>query len=106
MAKPKVKPGPGRRPGLTDKREAFIREYCLDMNATQAAIRAVFSAKTARSSGNRMLKNADIQARIKAIQEDKAERSELTADGILKDIQRLKELAESKWQTASAIRAA
>jgi hypothetical protein len=53
-----------------------------------------------------MLKNADIQARIKAIQEDKAERSELTADGILKDIQRLKELAESKGQTASAIRAA
>ena len=35
---------------LTDKQQAFVREYLVDLNATQAAIRAGYSAKTAAST--------------------------------------------------------
>lgn len=49
---------------LTDKQELFAREYLKDLNATQAAIRAGYSEKTARSQANRLLTNVDIETRI------------------------------------------
>jgi phage terminase small subunit len=42
---------------LTDKQGMFCREYLIDLNATQAAIRAGYSEKTARASGCENLKN-------------------------------------------------
>ena len=45
---------------LTDKQEMFCREYLVDLNATQAAIRAGYSDKTARSVGNENLTKPDI----------------------------------------------
>ena len=45
---------------LTNKQKAFIAEYLIDFNATQAAIRAGYSEKTARSQGQRLLTNVDI----------------------------------------------
>lgn len=52
---------------LTDKQEMFCREYLVDLNATQAAIRAGYSDKTARSQANRMLTNVDIEKRIQEL---------------------------------------
>lgn len=76
---------------LTDKQKRFVSEYLIDLNATQAAIRAGYAAKTAGSSGQRMLKNVEIQ---KAITELKKQREEKTeADGIYV-INRLHEIAE------------
>ena len=46
---------------MTDKQVKFITEYTKDFNATQAAIRAGYSPKTAYSQGQRLLKNAEIQ---------------------------------------------
>ena len=46
---------------MTHKQEIFILEYQKDFNATQAAIRAGYSAKTAYSIGQRLLKNVEIQ---------------------------------------------
>lgn len=43
-------------PKLTDKQTAFVREYLVDLNATQAAIRAGYSERTAYSVGQRLLK--------------------------------------------------
>lgn len=51
---------------LTPKREAFTVEYLKDFNATQAAIRAGYSVRTACSQGERLLRNVDIQAAIQA----------------------------------------
>src|SRR5690606_24873160 len=45
---------------LTPKQAAFAREYLVDLNATQAAIRAGYSEKTAYSQGQRLLKNAEV----------------------------------------------
>ena len=46
---------------MTDKQAKFIAEYSKDFNATQAAIRAGYSAKTAYSIGQRLLKNVEVQ---------------------------------------------
>lgn len=60
---------------LTEKQKRFCDEYLIDLNATQAAIRCGYSEKTARSQGQRLLTNVDIQAYIQeqmqTIQKDK-----------------------------------
>lgn len=58
---------------LTDKQEMFCREYLIDLNATQAAIRAGYSAKTANEQGAQNLAKLSIQKRISDL---KAERNE------------------------------
>ena len=68
---------------LTPKKQAFVREYLVDLNATQAAIRAGYSAKTARSQGQRLLTNADIQSHLEAAMQVRADRVEVTADQVL-----------------------
>ncbi len=49
---------------LTDKQEMFCREYLIDLNATQAAIRAGYSTKTANLTASENLSKPDIQLRI------------------------------------------
>ncbi len=60
---------------LTQKQQQFVEEYLVDLNATQAAIRAGYSAKTADVQGSRMLGNVKVQ---QAISEAMAERSKRT----------------------------
>lgn len=55
---------------MNNKQKAFIEEYLKDLNATQAAIRAGYSKKTARSQGQRLLTKVDIQKEIKKLQEE------------------------------------
>lgn len=54
---------------MTEKQEAFCREYLIDYNATQAAIRAGYSEKTARSIANKMLTNADVKKRLSELKQ-------------------------------------
>ena len=51
---------------MTLKQSRFVREYLTDSNATQAAIRAGYSRRTAYSQGQRLLKNAEVQQAIQA----------------------------------------
>ena len=60
---------------LTEKQQRFVDEYLIDLNATQAAIRAGYSVKTADQQGSRMLANVKVQ---QAIAEHMAERSRRT----------------------------
>lgn len=69
---------------LTDKQQRFVAEYLVDLNATQAAIRAGYSAKTANREGSRLLSNVDIAALIKKKQAKVEERAEWTAADRLK----------------------
>jgi phage terminase small subunit len=71
---------------LTPKQECFVEEYLIDLNATQAAIRAGYSEKTARSQGQRMLTNVDIAAAIARAQGDRTERTNITQDYVLESI--------------------
>ena len=49
---------------LTDKQQRFCDEYLIDLNATQAAIRAGYSEKTAYSQGQRLLKHVEVKTYI------------------------------------------
>jgi phage terminase small subunit len=60
---------------LTDKQRRFVDEYLIDLNATQAAIRAGYSAKTADQQGSRMLANVKVK---QAVAEKQAQRSKRT----------------------------
>lgn len=64
-----------KKANLTEKQQRFVDEYLIDLNATQAAIRAGYSAKTADVQGSRMLGNVKVQ---QAISEEMAERSKRT----------------------------
>jgi len=59
--------------GLTEKQQRFVDEYLIDLNATQAAIRAGYSVRTAKSQGQRMLTFVDV---LNAIQLKIVARSE------------------------------
>lgn len=68
---------------LTAKQKKFVAEYLIDLNATQAAIRAGYSEKTARSMGQRMLTFVDIQEAIQQAMEKRSVRTKITADMVL-----------------------
>lgn len=54
---------------MNKRQERFVTEYLIDLNATQAAIRAGYSERTARSQGQRLLTKADIQEAVQKAQE-------------------------------------
>lgn len=63
---------------LTPKQERFIDEYLIDLNATQAAIRAGYSENTANRAGSRLLSNVDIQEIIQNRKTKLAEENKFT----------------------------
>lgn len=73
-------------PKLTDKQTAFVREYLVDLNATQAAIRAGYSERTAYSVGQRLLKKVEIQRAVAAAQAKRARRVEIKAEDVLRGV--------------------
>lgn len=74
---------------LSAKQQKFVAEYLVDLNATQAAIRAGFSAKTARSQGQRMLTNVDIAEAISKAQEKRSQRTGITQDRVLAELAKI-----------------
>jgi phage terminase small subunit len=60
---------------LNDKQTAFVREYLVDFNATQAAIRAGYSPKTAGSQAHDLLKKPEIQACLAEFRQMAAEKT-------------------------------
>jgi phage terminase small subunit len=74
---------------LTSKQTRFVAEYLTDLNATQAAIRAGYSAKTAQEQGSRLLSNVMVAAAIEVAQEARAQRTEITADRVLTELAKL-----------------
>ena len=74
---------------LTDKQAKFVTEYLIDLNATQAAIRAGYSENTAfRIAAENMQKPA-IQEAIADLQDARAKRTLITADRVLREIGRI-----------------
>lgn len=70
--------------GLTPKQERFVSEYLLDLNATQAAIRAGYSERTANEQGARLLAKASVAAAIAEAKAARSERTKIDADWLLR----------------------
>jgi Phage terminase, small subunit len=78
---------------MTPKQEAFVREYLIDLNATAAYKRAGYQAKgnAAEVEAHRLLRNPKVAEFIQAAMNERAKRTEITADYVLFGI---KEVAE------------
>ena len=74
---------------LTDKQRRFVAEYLVDLNATQAAMRAGYSAKTAAEQASRLLTNVKVKAAIEAGQKKTATKLEITKERIVEELAKL-----------------
>jgi phage terminase small subunit len=68
---------------LKGKQARFVEEYLKDLNATQAAIRAEYSVKTAYSQGQRLLKKVEVQKAIEEANKARSERTKIDSDYVL-----------------------
>ena len=89
---------------LTAKQQAFVAEFLVDLNATQAAIRAGYSAKTANEQGARLLTNVSVAAAIAEAQAERAKKTQRTALDVLKDIQDVSKEARDGGDLKTALK--
>lgn len=74
---------------LTVKQQRFVDEYLIDLNATQAAIRVGYSKKTADQQASRLLTNVKVREYLAQRQEERAQRTEITQDMVLKELAKI-----------------
>ncbi|WP_440997654.1 terminase small subunit [Arhodomonas sp. SL1] len=74
---------------ITDKQEAFAREYLVDLNASQAAIRAGYSLKTAGQVGHQLLGKPAVAERIAELKAERERRLEVNADTVVRELARI-----------------
>lgn len=74
---------------MTKKQKRFIEEYLVDLNATQAAIRAGYSPDTAKSIGSENLTKPDIQARIAKAMAERSKRTGVNADRVVMELAKI-----------------
>lgn len=76
----------------SDMQKLFVKEYLVDLNATQAAIRAGYSKKTAMQQGQRLLTLPDIQAAVQRAMDKRGKRTEITADWVITQLAKIAEV--------------
>lgn len=90
---------------MTPKQAAFVREYLIDMNATQAASRAGYSAATAYSQGQRLLKNVDVARELASLQAERAQKCEIDALWVLREAKDTYQAARTADRLSEAVSA-
>jgi len=75
--------------GLNPKQSRFCQEYIIDLNATQAAIRAGYSPKTAQEQSSRLLSKDIIQTEIQKAMCERGKRTEITQDRVIAELAKL-----------------
>lgn len=74
---------------LTEKQQCFVDEYLIDLNATQAAIRSGYSAKTADQQGSRMLANVKVQEEIAKAMAERSKRTGVNQDKVVLELAKI-----------------
>lgn len=74
---------------LNPQQERFVEEYLVDLNATQAAIRAGYSEDTAYSQGGRLLKHVEVGKAVADAMAQRSVRTRVTADRVLTELARI-----------------
>ena len=74
---------------MTKKQKLFCEEYLIDLNATQAAIRAGYSPKTANEQGSRLLANVSIRTYIDKAMAERSKRTGVNADRVIQELARV-----------------
>lgn len=71
---------------MTLKQERFVQEYLVDLNATQAAIRAGYSPKTANEQGARLLAKVSIRTAIDKAEAERSRRTGINQDRVIREL--------------------
>jgi phage terminase small subunit len=74
---------------LTPKQQRFVDEYLIDLNATQAAIRAGYSVRSAESQGSRLSKNRKVRACIDERMAELSRRTGVNQERIMRELARI-----------------
>lgn len=74
---------------LTDKQQCFVSEYLIDLNATQAAIRAGYSPKTANEQGCQLLAKLSIQQAIAKKMAERSKRTGINQDRVVLELAKI-----------------
>lgn len=74
---------------LNPKQKAFAEEYIVDLNGTQAAIRAGYSKKTANEQASQLLAKLNVQEYVQELMAARSQRTEITADRVLQELAKL-----------------
>lgn len=89
---------------LTPKQQRFVEEYLVDLNATQAAIRAGYSENRASELGYQLLQKTPVQNAIYELKQQRSQSTGITAEKVLLDIMALKEKCEREIVTEAGVR--
>lgn len=90
--------------GLNPKQERFVAEYLVDLNATQAAIRAGYSPRSAHVHAARLLNNDNIRAAVAEKGKKVAENVDITVEFVLSGIKRVIQMAEDRGELNPALK--
>lgn len=90
---------------MTPKQAAFVREYLIDLNATQAAIRAGYSEGTAKQQGSRLLTNVDVAQAISEAQAERADKCDIDALWVLREAKATYHAARAADKLSEAVSA-
>jgi len=82
-------PVDGSKPLANARRERFCQEYILDLNGTQAAIRAKYSPRTANEQAAQILANLSVRARIAFLQAKIVNGLEINAENVVRELAKL-----------------
>ena len=74
---------------MTKKQKRFVDEYLIDLNITQAAIRAGYSPKTAYSIGSENLKKPEIRACIEKAMAERSKRTGINQDRMIMELAKI-----------------
>jgi phage terminase small subunit len=74
---------------LTEKQQRFVEEYLIDLNATQAAIRAGFSPKTAEQQGSQLLKKTLVLESISRAMAARSKRTGISQDRVIMELAKI-----------------
>ena len=91
--------------GLSPKQARFVAEYLKDQNATQAAIRAGYSQKTAAQQGSRLLMNVEVAKAVGQKQKRVAAKAEITVESLAREFEEARQLALQEKQASAMVAA-
>lgn len=89
---------------LTGKQLAFVEEYLVDLNASQAVLRAGYKTNNPRQMGSQLLENPGIRIAIDALKAERSKNSDVTKDKVLKGILKAIEMAEEAKNVGGMLR--
>jgi phage terminase small subunit len=90
---------------MTPKQLAFVREFAIDRNAKQAAIRAGYSERTAEQQGYQLLQNPSVSEAIEAMEVEHRTQCAVTVERLTRELYEARDLAQSNSQPAAMVSA-